>query len=222
MKISLIYPLFKEHKRLAASLQDIRSFLQKLPLEVEIILVIDPSRDSTLEIARQTAEKFPQVKVLENKKRLGRGPSVHEGLSVAEGEVLFVGAIDLNIPLAEYFNTLQDFVINKDTAFIIGNRKSLKKPRHGEKKKWQKIFEQIEEEKLKTSGFSVSDPTCQFVAFRRPAFEKLKNKVERVPRWFYAGAYLAAANQSDIQISEKPVTCHDSKDSRFRWWQALF
>lgn len=227
MKISLIYPLYREEQRLKNSLQDIAAFFQKFPLQTEVVLVMDPSHDQTHAFAEEKTnellKKHPQIQfqILKNEKHLGRAKSLHKGLQAATGEILFCGSIDLNVPLAEYFNTLQDFVTNPQTEFIIGNRRDLKKPRHGQKNKISSLFETIQHEKLISAGFQVSDPSCQFVVMNRKAFEKIRDKFSKPGKWYYSAPLLAAANNHGVAISEKPIVCHDTEDTRFRWWMGI-
>lgn len=228
MKISLIYPIYQEEQRLAQSLLDIISFFQKLPLQTEVILVLDPSQDRTAEIAQNKIQEInrsqsqTQFHILKNKTRVGRGQSIQKGLLSATGDILFCGAIDLNIPLAEYYNTLSDFVMHPDTQFVVGNRFDLKKPRHGLKNKVAQFFEAIEHEKLKKSGFSVQDPTCQFLAVRKDAFDKMKPSFHKVNKWFYSANLLSLAYNNNIPISEKSIICHDNSETRFQWWMSFF
>jgi len=228
MKISLIYPIYYEEQRLEQSLLDIASFFKKLPLQTEVILVLDPSQDRTAEIAQNKIQEFnlegsqTQFLIIKNKTRIGRGQSIQKGLLSATGDILFCGAIDLNIPLAEYYNTLQDFVLNPSTQFVIGNRFDLKKPRHGIKNKVTQFFEGIEHEKLKKSGFNVQDPTCHFLAVRKDAFDKMKSSLQKINKWFYSANLLSLAYNNSIPISEKSIICHDNNESRFKWWMSFF
>src|SRR5690606_11166385 len=99
-----------------------------------------------------------RVLVLENPRRLGRGPSVQRGLGAAGGDLLIVLSADLNIPLAESFAAVQEYLRDPEgTGFILGNRRSLKRPRHGVRAPLKKLFDDIEHDKA--SGLEVPDPT---------------------------------------------------------------
>lgn len=226
MKISIIIPLFQEEQRLQKSFQDLQSFFQKFPLTIEVVCIVDPGRDQTAAIALQQKESLQTPKVQfvihENSQKLGRARSIQRGLQLATGDLLFLSAIDFNIPLAEYFNTIQDFLSQENLQVLIGNRLDPKKPRHGSKKSIAKFFEKIEHDKLRSIGLPLNDPTCQFMAFRKDTKEKILFTWKPNRNWFYSAEIAVALNNSGVPVSEKSVVCHDSPDSRFQWWMGLF
>ena len=87
MKISYIVPCFNESKNIQEVYNQIISANKKTNIhDYEIILINDYSSDNTLEIFYNLKEKNNKIKVLNNKKNLGLGRSIKEGLIQASKE----------------------------------------------------------------------------------------------------------------------------------------
>jgi glycosyltransferase involved in cell wall biosynthesis len=95
--ISIIIPAYNEEKRLPATLQKVRGWLDGASWEFsEIVVVDDGSRDRTAELARAAG-----ARVLQNPGNRGKGYTVRHGMLAAKGEwVLFTDA-DLSSPIEE-------------------------------------------------------------------------------------------------------------------------
>lgn len=92
-RISIIMPLFNAAKYLPEALQ---SVLNQTYREFELICIDDCSTDDTAEILMNFQRKDERIKVLENKERLGAGPSRNRGLKAAKGKyVIFLDGDDI-------------------------------------------------------------------------------------------------------------------------------
>ena len=77
----------------------IESVLNSSYRHFELIIVDDGSKDRTMEIARQYAEKDQRVKVYRNERNLGDYPNRNKAASYATGKYLkYVDADDLIYP----------------------------------------------------------------------------------------------------------------------------
>ena len=83
-KLSLILPVLDEENIIEKVVADIISILTKIPLDYEIILVENGSKDKTLEVIKKLEKKNRRIKVLITQK--GYGSSVLKGLEAASGE----------------------------------------------------------------------------------------------------------------------------------------
>ena len=70
--ISIVIPAYNEQKRLPRSIEDLKSFFCKLNLEIEVIIVVEKSKDDTLKIAKELTENNKMFKILAND--VHRGP----------------------------------------------------------------------------------------------------------------------------------------------------
>ncbi len=86
--ISFIVPAFNEEKTIAETIEHIFNTGYKNILE--IILVNDCSSDDTLKIAKGLTKKYKKLKILDNKKNLGKASSLNRALKIAKGELVAV------------------------------------------------------------------------------------------------------------------------------------
>lgn len=172
-KVSLVTPLRNETELLNRGLRELESFIQKFPLQWELILVVDPSNDPTLQKARELKSEKIQIQVLENRSRQGRGPSVRQGLDAASGDYIMIFPLDFTIPLADLFNFLQELVLNPKVDVAVGNRNTSRKKREAPlKTSWHWTLENILLEKLRPADLPVQDPLCPYLIFQRESLKK--------------------------------------------------
>lgn len=94
-KVSIIVPVYNVEKYLEKCINSLR--MQSLT-DIEIILVDDSSKDSSLEICQKAAEEDTRIKVI-HKINEGAGMARNAGLEIATGE--YIGFIDSDDFVAE-------------------------------------------------------------------------------------------------------------------------
>ncbi len=94
--ISVIIPSYKQEKTIEQDLRRIKSVLDQLRYDYEMIVVVDGNVDNTYKNARKV--KYSRVKVLGYKKNHGKGYAIRYGMKKAKGKmVAFIDAgMDLN------------------------------------------------------------------------------------------------------------------------------
>ena len=218
LKLSLIFPIFEEHDQILGRLQDLVSFWKRFPVEIEALLVIEGLKPDQIKTLRNQADSLRaetniQLRVFDQKKRSGRGPSLLRGLQRATGEILAVGSFDYSIPLGEYFSAFQEFMISPNEKFLLlGNRRGKKKKRQGLKSGLRAFFENVEHEKSK--GLQLEDPTSPFWMLRKSDWDQLN--IKKMRSWFYTPPILLAARQNQLPIREIEVQTQDHPSSQFR------
>lgn len=213
-KVTLVTPLKNESELMGKGLQDLESFVRKYPLQWELLLVVDPSSDGTLEKARQLKSEKIEIQVLENSSQQGRGPSVRRGLEKATGDYVMVFPLDFTIPLADLFNFLQELVLNPKTDLAIGNRNTSRKKREAPRKTtWHWTLENIILEKLKPADLPVQDPLCPYLVFQKEALQKILPQIQ-LKSWFYTPEILKTALALKMKMVEVPVLSRDPRASR--------
>jgi glycosyltransferase involved in cell wall biosynthesis len=85
--ISIVLPVYNQEDHIAAVVQDYRAALAGLPAPYELLLVVNGSRDRSLEICRDLAASCPGVQTLEASPA-GWGRAVRVGLAAASGDLL--------------------------------------------------------------------------------------------------------------------------------------
>jgi len=104
--ISFIIPAYNEEKRIGKSLIKLTKYLNKNFKKYEIICVVDGT-DRTAEIVKNFMSKNSRIKLLEYKKRLGKGGASQKGVMKSKGEKIIIIDADLPVPL----NSIKD--VNK-------------------------------------------------------------------------------------------------------------
>lgn len=215
-------PVHQETARLPEALLDLQSFFAKLPLDIDLVIICEPGEKSDIEAVIKALPESPRplkTQILENPRHLGRGPSLQKGLDLAQGEVLATLSADLAIPLAEIFAAIQEFLRDPEgTAFVLGNRYSLKRPRHGHRQVWKKFFDEVERDKAR--GLEVPDPTCPFWVIRRELWQQVSPRI-KLRKWYYTAGLVRELRQLKAPLKSIDVNCHDSESTRFRWWHSV-
>lgn len=213
-KVSFISPLRNESELLDRGLKEFESFIQKFPLQWELILVIDPSSDSSLEKAKSLQSEKIKIKVLENKKPLGRGPSVLKGLQNSTGDYMLIFPLDFTIPLAELFQFLQEVILNPKIDLAFGNRNTSRKKWEAPlRTSWHWTLEKIIVEKLRLRNIPVQDPLCPYLIIQRNALEKLLPKL-KLKSWYYTPEIVEKSKEIGLQITEVPILSRDPRPSK--------
>jgi len=88
-KVSVIVPTYNAEKHLKACLD---SLVNQTLDDIEIIVIDDASTDNSLQILKEYASKYPQIKAYYNKVNCGQGKTRNFGLDIASGE--YIGFVD--------------------------------------------------------------------------------------------------------------------------------
>ncbi len=97
--LSIVIPAYNEERRLPATLDRILSYLEKSPVPVaEILVVDDGSRDGT---AALVEARGGIVKLIRNPGNRGKGYAVRNGMLAAQGDWILSTDADLSAPIEE-------------------------------------------------------------------------------------------------------------------------
>ena len=92
--LSLVIPAHNEEDRLPATLQQVIDFLVAQSYPSEVLVVENASHDRTVQVAREFARRYPQLRVMQCPQR-GKGLAVRQGMLAARGEYRFMCDADL-------------------------------------------------------------------------------------------------------------------------------
>ncbi|MGV8152176.1 MAG: glycosyltransferase [Candidatus Nanoarchaeia archaeon] len=104
--VSFLVPAFNEEKTIEETIKHIFNIDYKNILEV--IVVNDSSKDRTLAIVKSLQKKYPKLKIIDNKKNLGKAGSLNEALKKAKGELVAVVDAD-SYPSRESLNRMAGY-----------------------------------------------------------------------------------------------------------------
>lgn len=84
-KVSLIFPAYNEEKFIHKTIE--QGLMQDYPGELEIIIIDDGSTDRTSAIVNEWEERYPQLKVYNHIKNMGKPAALNTGFAKASGEI---------------------------------------------------------------------------------------------------------------------------------------
>ena len=93
-QISIVIPVYNEEGILHSAVVDLRERLSPLGWKYEIILAENGSRDRTVELAKELAAKYPEVRSLSSGEP-NYGKALRQGILKARGEIVLCDEIDL-------------------------------------------------------------------------------------------------------------------------------
>src|SRR3990167_10718395 len=118
---SLVIPCFKQEKTIEENLKRVEKTLKTLPLDYEIIVVIDGGLDKTDEIVRKLSKKNKKIVLLENKINYGKGFSVKYGVQKARGAV--IGFMDAGLDIdPSGILILLNFIKLHEADIVVGSK----------------------------------------------------------------------------------------------------
>lgn len=93
-RVSIVIPIYNEEAILHAAVVDLRERLAPLDWAYEVILAENGSRDATVRIAEELADRYPELDVL-SVGEPNYGKALREGILRARGEIVLCDEIDL-------------------------------------------------------------------------------------------------------------------------------
>jgi glycosyltransferase involved in cell wall biosynthesis len=210
--LSLIIPAHDEERRLPATFDRIREYLDRQPYRAEVLVVENASSDRTWEIANDAAARDSRFRVLREPIR-GKGAAVKRGMLAARGEYRFLCDADLSMPIAEVESFLPPRLGNADVA--IGSREAEGAVRYeepGRRHLMGRMFNGLIRLLLIPD---IQDTQCGFKCFRAEAAEAIFSRTTRTGFSFDVES-LVLSRRLDFRIREVPVHWYYDPDSRVR------
>jgi glycosyltransferase involved in cell wall biosynthesis len=120
VKLSVVVPCFDEERTLRTCVERVLA-IAEAQLSLEVIIVDDCSRDASFAIARELADKHPEVVVLHHEKNQGKGAALRTGFREATGDYVAVQDADLEYDPTELKRLLAPLVRNQADV-VMGSR----------------------------------------------------------------------------------------------------
>src|SRR5215203_894747 len=100
-ELSIVIPAYNEEFRIGPTIRDIVVYCRGRPLDFELILVDDGSRDGTSAVGRLLSAEFPEVRLIRLPKNHGKGYAVRTGVMNAVGRTILFADADGATPICE-------------------------------------------------------------------------------------------------------------------------
>lgn len=206
--LSLIIPAYNECSRIAATVEQVRGFLESLERSFEIIVVDDGSVDCTSE-AVPIADCIRLISYQTNR---GKGYAVRQGVLASRGEYVAFSDADLSAPIEELTKLFDAIEAGADIA--IGSRAMVK----SELLIRQPLYRELGGKTLNLiiqllAVRGIRDTQCGFKLFRGDVARRIF--VECIlDGWGFDVETLYLARRSGYSIAEIPVKWSHDADSK--------
>ena len=208
--LSLILPAYNEEHRLPECMEKVAGYIASRSEPIEVILVENGSKDRTYEMACEYAEKYPWLKVLQEKKP-GKGNAVRRGMLEARGKYRMFADVDFSMPIGEVDHFIPPAL--GDYQVAIGSREVPGAVRYNEPQNRHftgRVFNLIVRI-LAVPG--IHDTQCGFKSFSAEAAEKLF-RAQKIDGWAFDAEVLFIAQHYGYKIIEVPVQWYYDGNSK--------
>ncbi|VGO21033.1 dolichyl-phosphate beta-glucosyltransferase [Pontiella sulfatireligans] len=207
MKLSIIIPAYNEELRLPVTLEDYAGFFAgKFGDDMELIVVVNHCSDDTEGIVRKADEIYPQICVVVETARIGKGGAVELGMRQAKGDLVGFVDADGSTPPEMFFKLSENI---GDSGCIIGSR-WIEGAVVSPKQSWMRRLASRILNKVFVHGMfglNVHDSQCGAKLFRRDVLEKVLPELTE-PGWAFDIDLLCRVKRLDYGIREFPIEWH--------------
>ena len=116
MKLSVVMPVYNE----AATIAEILQRVSDVPIEKEIVLVDDCSKDGTGDILKLQGH-VPNLRIITHEVNGGKGAAVQTALQHVTGDIVVIQDADLEYDPNDYFKLIAP-IVNGQTRVVYGVR----------------------------------------------------------------------------------------------------
>lgn len=215
MEISVIIPAYNEEKRITPTIHSIVDYFDTSKIKnYEIIVVLDGSRDKTLEVVTKLSKKYKKIKIIDNKINRGKGAVVKQGVLESKGKyVLFMDA-DNSTHIDELDKILP--VMRQGVDIVVGSRDMQDSKIEVRQARYKELLGDLGNywiQILLVGG--IKDTQCGFKVFSgdvaRHIFSPLTMK-----GWSFDIELLALARYFGYSIKEMPVIWYNDDSSHVK------
>jgi glycosyltransferase involved in cell wall biosynthesis len=213
--ISVFLPVYDEEPNLRLLHEKLDEALRKLGRTAEIIYVDDGSRDRSLDILRELAEKDSRVRVVALRRNYGQTAAMAAGIDAARGRVLIPMDADLQNDPADIARLLDK--LDEGYDVVSGWRKNRQ-----DKLVTRKIPSMLANRLISwIGGVPLHDYGCSLKAYRRESLEDVRLYGE-MHRFIPIYASWAGARVTEIPVEHHARTMGKSKYGLSRTVKVIF
>lgn len=219
--LSIVIPAYNEAERIEQTLETVRSYLRSQPLGAEVLVVNDGSRDRTGPLVAACARHWPDLRLVDNPRNLGKGFSVRNGVLEARGQVVLISDADLSAPIEE-MSKLLDPIVRWEWDLTLGSRaldRSLIGVHQSAFREYAgRLFNGLVQ---LLTGLPFRDTQCGFKAFRREPMLPVLAR-QRIAGFGFDPEILFLARTRGLRLQEIPVRWNHTEGTKVRLLQDGF
>jgi len=217
---SLVIPAYNESRRIDALFWKLLEFQshwkRKYPAQsLQVVIVVEPSQDNTLELMIQKSEAHSWIRVIGNPVHYGKGFAVRTGVMQADGEYIGFSDADVSTPLETVFETLEKFRTEKDIDWIAGERSTNVARKSLLRSLGSKVYRSVRNFILKND---LTDTQCGFKVFRRDIAHELFRDLETV-KFAYDIELFCRSKSHGFRFQFLPVKWLDQPNSTVKFFR---
>ncbi len=210
--LSLIFPAYNEHARIAATIREADSCFRARRLTVEILVAADGT-DGTREAAAALCHEVPRLKVLGSPERRGKGHGIRQAVHEATGKLIGFADADNKTPITEFDKFLP--LLEEGCDVVIGSR-GLSDSRIERPQPWYRRWGSRGFRVLLSTLIGlpdIRDTQCGFKFFQGHVARDLFAR-QRIDGYMFDVEILMLAVRAGYGIECVPVRWRDDADSR--------
>lgn len=218
-ELSIVIPAHNEESRLAPTLRSYCDYFRQVyQNRYEVIVVANACEDHTAALAREISTEYPEIRVIEEPRRVGKGGALLIGFDEAGAEVVGFVDADGSTPPAAFHQLVREL----DSAdIVIASRwhpQSVVEPRQPWKRRCaSRIFNLLVRVLF---GLRISDTQCGAKVFRRDAYAAVRHDLG-LTRWAFDVDLLYQFRRHGFRIKEIPTVWRDVAGSKLNLKRAV-
>ena len=165
--LSVFFPAYNDSGTIASLVITARRAARRVTSDFEIIVVNDGSADATLEIARELARAYPEVRIVDHERNRGYGGALRSGFAASSKELIFYTDGDGQYDPSE-LETLWR-AMRDDVDLVNGYKISRSDPLH--RIVIGRLYHYVV---TVLFGLRVRDVDCDFRLMRRSIFDRVR------------------------------------------------
>ena len=203
--LSIVIPIYNEEAILHAAVLDLLDLLQEFDWPYEIILAENGSSDATVEIAKQLAERFPQVRTF-SYGQPNYGAALKKGILEARGEFVICEEIDLCD--LDFHRRALEHLRHGDCDMVVGSKAM--KGASDERPIFRRVATRVINGMLRVALDFRGTDTHGLKAFRRTTLLPVVEACV-IDRDLFASELVIRAGREDLHVLEIPINLHEKR-----------
>lgn len=204
-RLSIVIPVYNEEGILRGSVMELRKKLEPLKLTYELLLCENGSRDRTVEIGRELAAEYPEVRMIS----IGQpnyGLAMKTGITEARGTFVICDEIDLCD--TEFYARALALLERSDTELVVGSKAMVGS--NDQRPFVRRLATQVYNGMLRAVCQYPGTDTHGLKAFKREALLETARRCV-LDRDVFASEFVIRAHREGKKVLEIPFTVREKR-----------